>query len=370
MKKSLLLFLLFLSIEKSFSQVGGLYSYSYLNLPIPARTAALGGSSIALKDDDINPAFQNPALLSKKTSNALSGSYINFLGSVSYGYLAYGKSFKNVGHFAFGLQDVGYGNFDERDEYGNKTGTITANDYNFSLMYAYDHDSLLSYGITLKTLYSKYSQVGTAVGGTTAQYVSVGNAIDAGITYNKASKLFCLSAVMQNIGKEWKTYTGGPKEKLPFNILLGASKKFKHAPFRLIGTYDYLNIWNLTYTDPNNPPATVDPFTNQPIKATPGKNFFDKLGRHFIVATEVVLTNNFFLRLGFNYKMREELSLPNKKAFAGFSAGFGVKISRFNISYSYAQITPSYGMNSLTVGANFGKITKMAKGSKPPVMPL
>lgn len=356
MKKILFLILLIFSLEKSFSQVGGLYSYSYLNLPIPARTAALGGSSIALKDDDINTAFQNPALLSSKTNNAISGSYINFLGAINYGYLSYGRSFKNVGHFAIGLQDVGYGSINGRDEYGNQTGTFKANDYNFSVMYAYDHDSLLSYGVTLKTLYSKY-----------AQYSSVGNAIDVGITYNKASKLFCLSAVMQNVGKEWKTYTGGPQEKLPFNILIGASKKFKHAPFRFIATYDYLNRWDLTYSDPNNPTATVDPFTNQPIKKTPGKTFFDKLGRHFIVATEIVLTKNFFIRIGFNYKMREELALPQKQGIAGFSGGFGFKISKFNFSYAYTQATPGFSMNSLTLATNLTSFAKVEKAA--PVTP-
>src|SRR6201998_29090 len=151
MRKIVLFYLLILSVGKSFSQVGGLASYSYLNLPIPARTAALGGSSIALKDDDINPAFQNPALLSEKTSNSISGSYINFLWSITYGYLAYGKSFKKVGNFALGLQDVSYGTITGRDEYGNQTSTFTGNDYNFSLMYSYDKDSLLSYGITVKT---------------------------------------------------------------------------------------------------------------------------------------------------------------------------------------------------------------------------
>ncbi|MEO8759352.1 MAG: penicillin-binding protein, partial [Bacteroidia bacterium] len=67
MKKIVLFYLLIFSFGKAFSQIGGLSSYSYLNLPIPARTAALGGSSIALKDDDINTAFQNPASLSAKT---------------------------------------------------------------------------------------------------------------------------------------------------------------------------------------------------------------------------------------------------------------------------------------------------------------
>src|ERR1700757_3622181 len=356
MRKIVLFYLLILSFGKSFSQVGGLSTYSYLNLPIPARTAALGGSSIALKDDDINTAVQNPASLSSKTNNALSGSYINFLGSINYGYLTYGRSFKNIGHFAVGIQDIGYGSISQRDEYGNQTGTFKANDYNFNLTYTYDKDSLLSYGVTLKTLYSKY-----------AQYTSIGNALDFGITYNKASKLFVLSAVVQNLGHEWKTYTGGgPHEKLPFNILLGASKKFKHAPFRFIVTYDYLNRWDLTYTDPNNPPPTVDPFTKAPIKQHPFKKFMDKAGRHFIVATEISLTKTFFIRVGFNYKMRKELSLTDKQGIAGFSGGLGFKVAMFNFSYSYAQISPVYAMNSLTLSTNLSSFVKI---SKPAVTP-
>ncbi|HKC69589.1 MAG TPA: type IX secretion system protein PorQ [Bacteroidia bacterium] len=350
MRKIVLFCLLILSVGKSFSQVGGLASYSYLNLPIPARTAALGGSSIALKDDDINTAVQNPASLSSKTNNALSGSYINFLGAINYGYLTYGRSFKKIGHFAVGIQDIGYGSISERDEYGNQVGTFKANDYNFNLTYTYDKDSLLSYGATLKTIYSKYSQ-----------YTSIGNALDFGITYNKASKLFVLSAVIQNVGKEWKTYTGGPNEKLPFNILLGASKKFKHAPFRFIVTYDYLNRWDLTYTDPNNPPPTVDPFTKEPIKQHPLKKFMDKAGRHFILATEISLTKTFFIRVGFNYKMRKELSLTDKQGIAGFSGGIGFKISKFNFSYSYAQISPVYSMNSLTLSTNLSSFVKIDK---------
>lgn len=355
MRKIVLFTLLLISFGNAFSQVGGLSSYSYLNLPIPARTAALGGSSIALKDDDINTAAQNPASLSSKTNNAFSGSYINFLGSINYGYVTYGRSFKKIGHFAIGIQDIGYGSLSERDEYGNQLSTFKANDYNFNLTYTYDKDSLLSYGVTLKTIYSKYGQ-----------YSSVGNALDFGITYNKISQLFTLSAVVQNVGREWKTYTGSPHEKLPFNILIGASKKFKHAPFRFMVTYDYLNRWDLTYSDPNNPTPTVDPFTKEPIKQHPLKKIMDKAGRHFILATELVITKNFFIRIGFNYKMRKELSLTDKQGIAGFSGGFGFKISKFNFSYSYAQISPVYGMNNLTLSTN---LSSFAKVEKPIVTP-
>lgn len=350
MKKFWLFFISLFSIG-TYAQVGGLYTYSFLDLPVQARTAALGGTSIAIKDGDINMAAQNPALLSAQTNNAVSASYINFLGQVNYGYLTYGKSFKKAGNFALGLQSIGYGTLSQRDEYGNDLGSFRANDYNFSIMYSKEKDSLLSYGFALKTIYSKYWQ-----------YSSVGNAIDAGITYQSPDRLLVLSGVIQNAGRQWKTYTG-EREKLPFNTRLGISYKLLHAPFRFILTYDYLNRWDLTYSDPNNPAPTVDPFTKQPIKVSKAKTVADKIGRHIVEAVEIPLLKSFSLRVGFNYKIRKELSLSDKQGIAGFSFGFGVKISKFNFSYAYSQYSPVYGMNSLTLGTNLNSFFK--KDSKP-----
>ena len=92
----------------------------------------------------------------------------------------------------------------------------------------------------------------------------------------------------------------------------------------------------------------------------------DKFGRHFIVATEIVLTKNFFIRIGFNYKMRKELSLTDKQGIAGFSGGFGFKVSKFHFSYSYAQVSPVFSMNSLTLSTN---ISNFIKVEKTPVTP-
>jgi len=58
---------IFISISSisAFSQTGGQSVYSFLNVPVPARTAALAGNSLGLKDDDITLFNQNPAALNK-----------------------------------------------------------------------------------------------------------------------------------------------------------------------------------------------------------------------------------------------------------------------------------------------------------------
>lgn len=349
-KKNLYVLLAIFATLNLSAQIGGRYIYSFLDLPIPARTAALGGSTIAVKDDDISTTFQNPALLSARTSNSIAFSFIKYLGDIKYGYVSYGKSIDKIGHFAAGLQQVGYGSFSMRDEYGADLGFFHANDYCFNLSYAYDKDSLFTYGVTLKTIYSRY-----------AQYTSIGNAVDLGATYSKPSRQITVSAVLRNVGYQWKTYTGGKKEKLPFNAQVGASFKVPKAPFRLIATYDHLNIWDLTYTDPNNPPLTVDPFTKEPIRENKFKKSMDKFGRHFILANEIIITRNFNIRVGFNYKRRKELILPDKQGIAGFSFGLGFRISKFHFSYAYSQYSPVFGAHNFSITSNLSSFLRPAR---------
>ncbi len=333
-----------------FSQTGGQAIYSFLDIPVPARTASLGGNLIGVKDDDINLSYQNPALLNKGMNNQMSLSYINYIADVNFAYVAYAHTFDKIGHFAMGMQDIGYGKFKEANELGEVTGTFKANDYNFSLAYAYDLDSNFTYGVTVKTIYSKYYQ-----------YSSLGNAIDAGLTYHNPEKLFTVSMVLKNFGYQWKTYSGNVREPLPFDFQFGISKKVPKAPFRLILAYESLNQWDLTYTDPNNPDPTEDPFTHLPIKKNRYKVAGDKLMRHVVLATELVLTKNFNIRLGYNYKRQREMMLPDKKGFAGFSLGVGLKVSKFNFSYAYAKYHVAGNSHHITITTNLSSFTKEKK---------
>ncbi len=339
MKKYLFILPFIFFLGNAFSQIGGTKTFEFLNLPAPVpRTVALGGNTIGIKDDDIGNALQNPALLSKQTSDAGFLSIAKYIGDIKHQCFAYAKSFDKIGHFALGIQSINYATIDQRDEYGNDLGTMKASDYCFNIMYARDKDSMFTYGVNLKTIYSQYGQ-----------YKSVGNALDIGFTYSNQRKQATVSGLIKNMGYQWKSYTGGTKEKLPFNAQIGASFKVPKAPFRLVGTYDYLNTWDLTYTDPNNPPPTEDPFTHIPIKQHPVKKYMDKLGRHIIPAVEVILTKNLNLRVGYNYKRREEMILTDKQGLAGFSFGVGFRVTFFQFSWAYAQYTPGFGTNYFSI---------------------
>ncbi|MDP2386258.1 MAG: type IX secretion system protein PorQ [Bacteroidota bacterium] len=333
-----------------FSQTGGLTTYSFLNLPVPARTAALAGNTIGLKDDDVNLVAQNPASLNGGMSNQLSLSYINYIADINYLYATYAHSFDSIGNFAASIQNVGYGKFKETDEYGAEIGTFRANDYNFALSYAYDMDSMFTCGVSVKTIFSKYYT-----------YSSLGNALDAGLTYRNKKKQFVASIVLNNFGYQWRTYSGAEKEKLPAYFNIGISKKVAKAPFRLLLSYENMNKWDLTYSDPNNPEPTVDPFTKEPIKKSKFRTGGDRLLRHLVVGTEVILSKNFNLRVGYNYRRRKEMTLPDKGGLVGFSMGLGFKISKFQFSYAFSKYHAAGNVNHFTVTTNLGSFVKQNK---------
>jgi hypothetical protein len=59
-----------------------------------------------------------------------------------------------------------------------------------------------------------------------------------------------VAALVRNLGYQTSTFTT-EREKLPFQVQLGTTYKFKHAPFRLGLMFEQLQQWDLTYEDPN-----------------------------------------------------------------------------------------------------------------------
>lgn len=335
----------------SVAQVGGTKTYRFLDLPVPARAAALGGSTMCIWDDDINLSYSNPALLNARCNNQFAFNYTNYIADLNYGNFAYAHHFKKVGTFSAGMQYFNYGKFDGRDEYDQETGKFNAADYslNLALSRAISKDSSFSVGLAVKTIYSHYDQ-----------YYSFGSAFDFGITYHNKKQLTA-SIVAKNYGRQWRAYTGkdGVLGNLPSDVQLGISKKIPKAPFRLIFIYDQLMKWDLTYKSPLDESSQVDPFTNEPAKKqTKFQTWGNKFIRHVTIASEIILSKNFNLRVGYNFVRGQEMKLPDKKGVNGLALGFGIKIYKFQFSYGYskyATVGNSHTLSLTTALSNFTK---------------
>lgn len=326
--------------RSTFSQIGGSYVYDFLNLPSNARTAALGGTVLTVKDRDLNMAFQNPAVLNSEMSNEVALSYVPYFADIQYGYAAYAHTFGKVGTFSAGIHFVNYGKFDAADETGLITGSFTAADYSFNIAYSRPLDSMFSAGITLKTIYSHLET-----------YSSVGLAADLAINYYNAEKEVCLTLAASNIGSQITTYTSNNHEPLPVEVQLGISKKLNRAPFRFALNITHLEKFDLSYNNPNDASET-DPLTGLPVqkKITTG----NKILRHLIPSVELLISKNFMLRGAYNFERRNELAYTSRKSTSGISFGFGFGINRFTFNYGRAIYNLAGATNTFSINVGLG----------------
>lgn len=338
-------FFFFLLGSRLFSQVGGDYTYAFLNQTNSARVASLGGKSVSLADGDLNMPFHNPSLLSGELDNHMVLNYVGYFSDIKYGYVSYAKTYDSIGNFAVGLHFIDYGEFQYADIYGERSGTFDAAEYALNLIYSRKIDSFITVGANLKPIYTSFES-----------YNSLGLALDIGVNYYNPEKLISAGFVIKNIGSQiTKYYSGGEREPIPFEMQAGITQKLAHAPFRFSLTLQHLQKWNLLYEseleNDNN-------FVNEEEIVTTSEKIGeigDNLLRHAIIGLEFMPGDNFYTAFGYNYQRRQEMKLSNYPVMVGFSWGFGVKLSKFHFSYGRATYHLAGASNHFSMSTNLSE---------------
>jgi hypothetical protein len=341
MKQKYYLAILFtITILTAKAQIGGEYTYQFLELTNSARVAALGGSQIALSDStDLNLPYHNPASLHKSMEDKVLVNYVNYMSDINYGYASYAKSFDSIGNFAVGIHYINYGKFLEATEFGELTGNeFKAAEYAFHLFYSNNYKRL-NYGVALKPILSVFES-----------YQSFGLAADFGVSFASKGKFTNVSLVARNVGSQITTYyDDGNYEKIPLNVQAGISTRLKHAPINLAMNMQYLNRWDLGNPDPDKQDDEPDFFERE-------ESFGKQIMRHLVFGAEILPSENFIIRAGYNYQRRQELKFSERPGMVGLSAGFGLKIKRFRLDYAISQyhIAGSSNLFSLAINLNNG----------------
>lgn len=325
----------FIFSTQLFSQSGGTSTYKFLTFPASARVAALGGNFLAIRDHDLSLGLANPSLISPQMHNNLSLNFVDYFAGLNYGYASYGYHNEKIGNFAGSMQFFSYGKSDVIDEYGEVNGQFNAAEYAFNIGWGRMLDSVFSVGANLKMIYSGLET-----------YKSTGLAVDVAGSYIP-NESFTASLLFRNIGRQLSGYTNDGVEPLPFEIQAGVSKKLAHVPFRYSILLQHLEKWDLGYTDPSAP---VDPFTGEAIKESGIDAFADNAMRHIIIGGEFIPAKFLSIRMGYNYLRRQEMKVASRPGMAGFSWGFGIQISKINISYSRASYHLVGSPNYISVG--------------------
>ena len=335
--KQLLPFLLLLPLAAQ-AQIGGRAAFPFLTLPPSAQVAALGGMAASARSSDPTQFFASPALLNADMDRVVAVSYVGYVSDIRQSTAAYTFNTEKRGRFGLGLTYLNYGSLESYDAAGNSLGTFSVNEYALAAADSYTKGKF-TFGLAAKLAVS-------GIAGNRA----VGLAADAGVVYQPGDQNFTLGLVVKNAGYMLKPYTAAAREPLPLDVQLGTTVKPEHMPLRFTFTAHHLHQWNIQYLDPNAR-GTLNA-NNEEVR--PSFNWGDNLARHFTAAAELLLGKGLSLRAGYNHLQARELRLDNVGGGAGFSFGAMVKISQFQLDYTYATLQAAGSSNYFTLSRRFG----------------
>ena len=324
----------------SFSQVGGSFSYSSLNLVSSARSLSMGGSIISVVDDDVSLSSINPSLLNDNLDKRVAFNFVDYVADINLVSVYVAKKRADNFYLFFGFDAINYGEFDRIDDVGDDLGTFYPNEQIFTIGVSKYLSSKISMGTNFRLLNSQLES-----------YDALVVSSNIGLTYYLEDRLFTSSVLIKNLGVSLERYSQY-KENLPFEIQLGISKELKHLPFRYSLVLHHLNKYNISHDFSSS--SFFNDLSDEINVET--KNIAQNLLDHVIIGGELNPFNkNLYLRCGINFQQRNDLTLNNVLLFTGFSFGFGVAFSDIQINYSRNSFHTSSMLNSFSVSTNLSK---------------
>ncbi len=301
----------------------GTAAYEFLNTPVSAHSAALGGNNVSAVEDDVTLLFTNPALLANVSDKTLSFNYMSYMSSSSKLSAAFSRQAGERGAWALGAQVLSYGKMTETNEHFEQGGTFSASDVDVQGGYTHLLGERWAGGVQGKLLLSNYGD-----------YSSAGFAVDLGLHYFDEDKGLSLGVVAQNLGGQVDALYE-KAEKLPFNLSLGVSKDFVNAPIRVSLTLSDLTHWDNGYYSVNGERV--------------GANH--RLFNHLALGADIFPSAQTWIALGYNFRRAYEMKVQDSSHWAGFSLGAGLAVKRLKVGVAYGKYHVS--ASSVVLNASF-----------------
>lgn len=314
--KNILIVLFFSFIIQAVAAQSGDQVFTFLRYPASTRVNAMGGNNVSLVERDPSLIFHNPALLGAEMDGMVNLNYMNYIADVNVGSALFTKALKERMAWGIGVTYFSNGKIKGMNAEQVATGDFSAKDINVGGYFSYDLSEKWRGGASLKFLYSNIDV-----------YTSFGLAVDAGLSYYDSERDFSFGFAFKNIGAQLKPYEDD-RQKMPWDIQMGITKRLAHAPIRLSVTAMYLNKWKFDYVDNTD-------------KEYKGDKFFQAFIKHLVIGVDYVPSDNFWLGIGYNPKTTLDMKLQGGNALSGFSGGAGVKIKMFDVGVSVAKYHPS-----------------------------
>lgn len=296
--------------------------FRFLNLPVSARAAALGGNNPALFEAEPVHFQLNPAYLGSDLERSVAVSYINQLADVNSMFANSAISIDHIGNLGIGIRYTGYGDFDRLDHTGLAEGAFRAYDMALSLGLGRRVGKSFSYGAGMDFIYSSYDT-----------FRASGIGINGGFRYEELDGNFVVAGAFNNLGAQLTSFNE-TREPLPADVRIGVSIKPEYVPARLYFMLQGLNEWDQPLPSDTEAPSLTSNFA-----------------RHLSVGTEFVFSPHVNFRLGYNHYAHEAYKSDEGFDFSGVSFGFGIVVKRLTIDFSrngYSDLGGTYQLGLRT----------------------
>ena len=336
MKIKIILLVFFLPLSL-LAQVGGITAFSFVDVELSPRIEAMGGSGIAIVDMDVSLGQTTPSLLNDKMHNSLVFSFTDYFSDVNLIGFSYARKWKEFGVFSIGLKAINYGEFEYNDAVGNNLGSFSAHDQLITVGLGKRLNEKFTLGVNLNMLNSQYET-----------YHAFALSSNLSLTYFNSEKEFTSTLLFKNMGRQLIAYAD-TEESLPFDVQLGMSKKLKHLPFRYSLTFHHLNQFDIKSPYKLSSQTNIETGELEIKEESVAKTAF----RHLIIGAELnPFRKSLFIRGGFNFQRRFDMSLSTYPAMVGFSWGIGFEVLKFRLDYSRSAYHLSGTPNNFSFATN------------------
>ena len=286
------------------------FVYDFLRNDASARTSAMAGAAVTLPGD-ANGLFYNPALLNTIDSTApVSITVFKHVLDINSGSLAGAKRFGGVGAIGAGVQFNTYGAFERTDRNGNRLGEFGSQDIVFTLGWGNELGEGFSAGVNGKVIYSSIDE-----------YASTALALDGGLYFADTVSKVQAGISLLHLGSQVSTFAD-VNEDLPLDLKLGVSHQLRGLPLFLALNFSRL----LDDSD----------------------NFLSRFSS-FSVGGEFTISDPLRLRIGYNNRIRQDVTFGGSKGLGGLSAGVGILIDQYRFDYAFNSLAGVGAMHRITL---------------------
>ena len=330
----LLAFVIPLSI---LAQSGGQTAFSFVDIETSSRVEAFGGSGIAIFDNDVSLSQTTPSLLNAEMHNELAFAFGDYFSDISLLSFAYAREFEKLGVIGLSLKAINYGSFERNNTEGYHQGEFSASDQVLTMGIGKRINDKLTFGANINLLNSVYDT-----------YSSFALTSNISTTYFNKEKRFTTTFLLKNIGRQLSSYAS-EREKILFDIQFAISKELAHLPFRYHLSYGNINKFNIKSPYKLTQQTNIETGELELKEESIAKTAL----RHIIIGGELnPFRKSFFLRVGFNFQRRFDLTTVTSPAMVGFSWGVGFKVSKYRFDYSRSAYHLSVVPNNFSIAAN------------------